>query len=68
MEKHEIASRLANIEALLVELLERRRASTRKAAKRSRALRERLRAESLSRSNQPSELHLETARRFLAQR
>lgn len=68
MKEHEIALRLANIEALLVELLERRRGKVRSGAKRSRSIRERVRAESLASPAQPSERHLEMARRFLAQR
>lgn len=64
----EIAKRLANIEALLVELLARRKAAAVKGDKRSSSLRERLRREALSNPNRPSERHYDAAKRFLKQR
>jgi len=64
----EIAKRLANIEALLVELLARRQAAAVKGDKRSSSLRERLRREALANPNRPSERHYDAAKRFLKQR
>jgi hypothetical protein len=67
LSEHEIAVRLANIEALLVELLDRRKANMRRGVRRSRAVHERLRREASSKPK-PSEHHLEMARHFLARR
>lgn len=61
----EIALRLGNIEALLVELLERRKAQGRAGVKRSSSLQQRLRDEVLA-ERKPSERHMEMARKFLA--
>ena len=65
--EHEISLRLANIEAMLAELLERRKASERTGADRMRSVHERLYRESLAKSDQPSERHFEAARRLLKQ-
>lgn len=62
---HEIALRLGNIEALLVDLLERRKATGRAQVRRSTSLQQRLRDEALAR-REPSERHMEMARRFVA--
>jgi hypothetical protein len=64
----EIAKRLANIETLLVELLSRRKAATRKGTKRSSSLRERLRREALANPNRPSERHYDAAKRLITKR
>lgn len=63
----ELALRLANIEALLMELLDRRKQNVRTGANRSRTVQRRLRTEVLAKG-QPSARHLEMARQFLAQR
>jgi hypothetical protein len=62
---NEVSLRLANIEALLLELLDRRKASKRAAINRSAAIQRRLRDELAN--HQPSEREMEIARRFLAQ-
>jgi len=64
----EIAKRLANIETLLVELLSRRKAATRKGTKRSSSLRERLRREALANPSRPSERHYDAAKRLITKR
>jgi hypothetical protein len=63
---NELAIRLANIEALLMELLDRRKQTVRTGARRSHAVQQRLRAEVLAKG-QPSPRHFEMARKFLAQ-
>jgi hypothetical protein len=61
----QIALRLANIEALLADLLERRRAGKRAQVRRAATIQQRLRHEALARP-EPSERHMDMARRFVA--
>lgn len=61
----QIALRLGNIEALLADLLERRKADGRAAVRRTASLQQRLRHEALARGK-PNERHMELARRFVA--
>jgi hypothetical protein len=68
MKDHEIALRLANIEALLHELLDRRRATVIKASNRRRAITERLKATSMTKARQPTERHFAMARDMINRR
>jgi hypothetical protein len=65
--QREIVRRLANIEALLTQLLALRKQTGRAGVKRSDSIRERLRREALAEGGL-SEQHKEAARRFLAER
>jgi hypothetical protein len=65
---HEIALRLANIEALLVELLERRRVHHTKSVKRSQSIARRLKETAKAQAKQPSERHFAMARELLSRR
>jgi hypothetical protein len=62
---HEITLRLANIEALLHQLFDRRRAKTARAGTRKRSLAERLKAASLAKEKQPAERHFAIAREMM---
>lgn len=62
----EIALRLANIEALLSELLERKKSTRRAAVRRTAAVKQRVRDEVIASGFKPSERQSEVARRFLA--
>lgn len=64
----QIALRLGNIEALLMQLLERRKAHGRAGVRRASSLRQRVRDELIASGHKPSERHMEMARRFLASR
>jgi len=64
----EITLRLANIEAMLHDLLDRRRAKIIKVSHRRRTALERLKAESIAKARQPTERHYAMAREFLARR
>ena len=65
-ELSQIALRLANMEILVNELLDRRRANVRTKMRRQASLRARLRAESLADPVQPSARHHEMAQQILA--
>jgi hypothetical protein len=65
MTKRDTAERLANIEALLDQVLKELRGRRRTAAKRTRTVGERALAAALKHPDQPTELEIATARRAL---
>ncbi len=64
----EIALRLANIEAILVQLLQGRRAKVRAGTKRAQSIRERLRNEALAHPERPQERHYRMVRELMSRR
>jgi hypothetical protein len=64
----EIALRLANIEAILTQLLQQRRAKARTGTKRTQSMRVRVRNEALAHPERPQERHYRMVRELMSRR